>query len=437
MKKFLFASTALVAAGLMNVSAAEAADKIKLNLGGYSKWWVIGAWQNDAFVRDQGNYGSTGVSGVNGTTNTVKYTNIDVKGANEISFSGSTKLDNGLSVGVMVTLTAGGHSDETTDPIDASYAWVEGGFGKVLLGNHANGVVLLHTQAPDAAHGSIGGSMMGANFAINRTGNKVMGLHQRAGWTTSTNTTAPIDDNKAEKITYVAPSFMGLTVGASYVPSVIREDSRGQPGNRPMGYGAGALYSNTFDGVGVKVSGGFLRYNLEQVTAGAENAMNTVSTGAQLSYAGFTLGGSWTRASHDMARGTLPGSTAGASSNPGSVIAGAAAATATADFTATKGGPLDFGGTGYDIGLMYASGPYAVSYAYFHSEVEGLQQVKGTDKISFHQASGKYTLSPGVDALATVGHASYKSEGAIAGTVTDARWRNSGWVVGTGLSLTF
>lgn len=419
MKKFLFASTALVAAGMMNAGAAEAADKIKLNLGGYSKWWVIGAWQNDDHAKYRNSTGST------------KFTNVDVKGANEISFSGSTKLDNGLGVGVMITLTGGGHSDETTDPIDASYAWVEGGFGKVLIGNHANAINLVHVMAPDAAHGSLGGSMMGANFAVNRTSNRVMGLHQRAGWTTSTNTTAPIDDNKAEKISYVAPSFMGLTLGASYVPSVVREDGRGQPTNRPIGWGVGALYANTFGPVGLKVSGGFLRYNLEQATTGNEKSMETVAFGSQLSYAGFTLGGSWTRQSHDIGLGGT------VASNLSGAISGANATSNGADFSAAKGGAVDFGGQGYDLGLQYASGPYAVSFVYFHSEVEGSKIFEGKDKINMYQASGKYNIGPGVDVLATVGYAEYQSELSADGGAYNALNRNDGYVFGTGLSLTF
>ncbi|CAA7621220.1 porin [Magnetospirillum sp. SS-4] len=414
MKKFLFASTALVAAGMMNAGAADAADKIKLNLGGYSKWWVMGAWQDEDHLDARG----------------LKATNFDVKGANEINFSGSTKLDNGLTVGVFASLTGGGHSDMTTDPIDASYAWVQGGFGKVLLGNHPNAIVLTHVTAPDAAHGQLGASMMGANFAVNRTANRVMGLHQRAGWTTSTNTTAPIDDNKAEKISYIAPSFMGLTLGATLVPSVVREDTRAQPGNRALGWGVGGVYANTFGPVGLKVSGGYLHYNLFRDTNGAEHGIDTLSTGAQLSYAGFTLGSSWTRATHDQARTVTSAGNVGATSNLGGVIGGV-------DWSLQKGGSVDYGGQGFDIGLQYASGPYAVSFVYFHSEVEGAIAFEGKDTINMYQASGKYNIGPGVDILAMAGYAEYQSELSANGSAYSNINANSGYAFGTGLSLTF
>ena len=45
MKKILFASTALVAVG-MTAGTAQASDPIKLQLGGFSKWWVVGAWNH-------------------------------------------------------------------------------------------------------------------------------------------------------------------------------------------------------------------------------------------------------------------------------------------------------------------------------------------------------------------------------------------------------
>ena len=161
MKKILFASTALVAAGLMSAGPAEAADKIKLNLGGFSKWWVVGAWQNNDFEAQNG-------AAYASSSNTGQRQQVDVKGDNEIWFTGETTLDNGLKVGVKVELEAGGHSDITTDVIDQSYAWVEGGFGKLQIGTLPSVAAALHVQAPDAAGNWGNGGLMTGNFAIIR-----------------------------------------------------------------------------------------------------------------------------------------------------------------------------------------------------------------------------------------------------------------------------
>lgn len=434
MKKILYTSTALVAAGMMSAGAASAAEKIKLDVGGYSKWWVVGAWQDKDFQN-----GTTGTAGNN--LSNQQRGNVDVKGDNEIHFKGSTKLDNGLGVGVVITMEAGGHSDSVTDGIDNSYAFIEGGFGKVLAGMHANGTALLHVQAPDAANNFTNGGMMLGNWSISKpTG--VMGMNQRVGYTTSSNTTAIISDDKAEKLTYVAPSFYGLTLGASYIPNVARsgagignaslgQHTRGNGADRLGAWGAGALYTNTFGPVGVKASAGYVWVDLT-ATGGAEKALTQQAYGAQLSYAGFTLGGSFQAASHDKKNGTVTGAVLSGTSQAGTYGSKTAA-----------GGNLDFGGYAYDVGLSYASGPYAVSFAYFHSSVVGLVDTTlrngKDDTINAYQASGKYNLGPGVDVLASVGYIEYKDQrdGLGASPALNSQYSNSGWVAMTGLSLAF
>ena len=49
MKKILFGTTALLAAGAF-ASAAQASEPVKLQLGGYMEYWVAAAQQDDDFV---------------------------------------------------------------------------------------------------------------------------------------------------------------------------------------------------------------------------------------------------------------------------------------------------------------------------------------------------------------------------------------------------
>jgi len=394
MKKILVASTALVAAGMITAGSASASEKIKLGLGGYSKWWVVGAWQEGSYEAAVGN-GS-------GSAN-----NVDVKGDNEIWFSGSTKLDNGLEVGIQMELEAGGNTDSNTgsgssDTIDKSYVYVSGGFGKVIVGTESNGTVLMHTMAPDAAGNTGADGILTGGLAI-----------ARPNAVTSRVTTEIDTDAESDKITYVAPSFYGFTVGASYVPNAT-EDNQNVFGNANSSanaaaeiYGVAAMYANTFGGVGVKASAGWVTYDV----SGGTDRSQEVAVGTQLSYAGFTLGGSYRDISQNGS-----GLTSGVQNN---------AATGTNSST----------GYVWDLGLMYETGPWAVGVVYFKSVAAGDMATAGEDTAEIYQISGKYNMGAGVDLLATVGHAEYDDESAKAAT-NDAN-HNEGWAVMTGLSLQF
>jgi len=408
MKKILIASTALVAAGMMS-GTASASEKINLKLGGFSKWWVVGQW-NDS------NYTAR-------TANGSDINSVDIKGDNEVYFGGSTTLDNGIQVGIDIQLEAGGHTETqaglttTGDIIDESYVFVSGGFGKFIVGAKNNGTYLLHVTAPDAAGNWNEGGIMTGNWAVAKPAkvNTLLGG----------NTTAILTDGDSDGITYVAPTFYGLTFGGSYKPSSSKDD-RGITDLKTQTaseiFGAGALYANTFGGVGVKVSGGWATYNLEAAannnSASNHSTVNEYSTGSQVSYAGFTVGGSYRKQAVDSQLDNL-----------------------------------GVKGSGWDAGVQYASGPYAVSLAYFRSSVDsGVANAtdntktyigSGEDTVTAYQLSGKYTLGAGVDLLASVGHIKYhdagetNATGAAGAVASGPSTNNKGWTAMTGLSLAF
>jgi len=437
MKKTILVGTALVAGSLAGAGSTQAADSITLNVGGFSKWWVVGASQSSAYARALAYNGSGGYSGSAGATNP-----FDIKGDNEVWFQGSTALDNGLKVGVFVSLEAGGHTDSTTDPIDHSYAWVEGGFGKLMLGTLKNAAYQLHVQAPDAANNWNDGGMATAGFAVARPA-VVEGLNEREGYTGVWQTTSIIGDNKAEKIAYFTPVFAGLTLGATYVPDAASEDNRNQGSNRGQAYGVGANYSRALGPVGVKLSAGVFQTELA-----ASEILNQYSGGTQLSYAGFTLGGSYQLARDQIGKAGGAATTAtGANGSVGNNPVGSSAAAVIKKALGVGDGTnyrYDFGGQGYDVGLQYATGPYAVSFAYFHSETRGAKldaygiAKHDDDTIDIYQASGKYALSPGVDLLASLGYANFKS-GLYSHSNNGYRdlLKNDGYYGMTGLSLKF
>lgn len=352
MKKVLFASTALVAFGL--AGAAQAADPIALKLGGYTKY-VFGYADNDV-----GNVADT-----------------DVKGTNEVFFLGSTTLDNGIKIGVDMQLEAGGTNSSRTDPIDESYITVDGGFGRVILGAENNGAYLLHVSAPNAA-----GDWEETEFGI-LTGQWIV----NPGATGLQSTTAINTDGDADKITYVAPSFAGFTVGASYIPSIdnINGHVQGMPADTGVishVWGVGAAYNNSFGAVGLKLSAGYVR-------AEEERDHREWSLGAQVGFAGFTVGGAF----RDIN---------------------------------TESAVLTDGQT-WTAGVQYATGPFAVSVGYFNTESDTTG-----DEMDAYQLSGKYNMGPGVDWIASVGHQEWDNAG-VGAAGTD----NDGWAAYTGLALAF
>jgi predicted porin len=384
MKKILIASTALVAAGLLSSGPAQAAEKIKLELGGFSKWWVVGAWQDSSFEDGAG----------------VGYANVDVKGDNEVFFSGDTTLDNGMKIGINIELEAGGGTETSQggDVIDKSYVFMETQFGKFIVGTEANGAVLLHVMAPDAA------GVWGADSLLN-SGNSIV---QPANVSVMKTTEIDTDDN-ADKITYVAPSFYGLTLGASYIPHAggaasKGEDNLAQPASMGV-YGVGAGYANTFGPVGLKLSSGFVWGDAN--AAGVAGDLQEWSAGGQLAYAGFTLGGSFRQRTLDDKSG---------------------------QGMAALGTNID--GHVWDAGLLYDAGIWQVSFSYMNSVNSDSTADTNDDQMTTYQVSGKYSLSPGVDLVASGGWVEFDDESQKASTGGDSN-HNEGWVVATGLSLTF
>ena len=126
MKKLLSGTTALVAAGLLS-SGAYAADPIKISVGGYFAGGMIFVSQDDG----------AGEPGANTR-------NHRIEREGEISFTGSTTLDNGIKVGINVQLEA----ETCGDQIDESFLWFEGAFGKIQFGSEDSAATGLNVGTP-------------------------------------------------------------------------------------------------------------------------------------------------------------------------------------------------------------------------------------------------------------------------------------------------
>ncbi len=289
MKRILLGSTALVTAGLL-AGAASAADPIKASVAGYYRTGF------GFYDSDQANRTDTGLMS-------------DV----EIWFRGSTKLDNGIEVGVMVELEA----ETSADQVDEHHVYFRGSFGEIRIGKEDDVRKLFANTAPWAAQ----------NFAVNSP------FFTAAP---STQTTTANMENDSTKIIYFTPSFSGFRLGASYTPNDNRATSSGDAinnadndaGQRSESVSVAAAYAGSFGDVKVSADIGYTTANPETGTLDP----NIIRGGLVVSVAGFDIGGSYER---------------------------------TEDYTVAGKEVKTF-----DLGIAYSTGPWKVGLAWLHSDFD-------------------------------------------------------------------
>ena len=385
MKKILIGTSALVIAGFA-ASAAQA--QIELSIGGFSHW-AVGVASQQA-VQNAGN----------------EFHAFDVKGESEIELTGSTVLDNGLTVSFFTSWQSGGRGRDAVN----NHISVSGDFGLIRIGNSHTALGIIHRDAPAVTDGAV----FGTGGGDVRDGN----------WISNAGTGAPARTRisvESDNITYISPSFAGFQVAASYVANATGHNAAQ---NRPSthGWGAGAMYNNTFDGVGVHLRTGYLYTNNESqngallapAVGGVNAAIKSTSSwmiGAEVSYAGFTFGGGF---QHTDNKGNL-------------TAAGAAAVAAVDDHYA------------WDLGVSYATGPYTVALSYFQGQTD-VHSVAGTvnrdDHIKHWTLGANYNLGAGVDLTGGLHYIDFQATAVTPVAAPDAG-RNKGWVALTGLRLTF
>jgi len=373
MKKILFGTSALLAASAL-ATVAQASEPVKLKLGGYMEYYMVGASQDSDYKK------GTAVN------------NFDVQGESEIWFVGSTTLDNGMKISVQVELEAGSDSDAASgDKIDESYMTLEGKYGKVIIGSEDNAAYLMRAAAPNAAYTEVD------DVAIPRYLMRPTGVVD--------NITDLGFDGDANKLSYFTPKFYGVQLGASYAAS----NNTGGDDTTPTGgknsesiikatdfdesWAFTMSYDNTFGPVGVLATAGYTMADLNTVGANGDNKEHDFAFGLNLTYQGFTLGGAYRRVLQPFS------------------------------YAATD----NVSGYAWDAGLMYGEGPYAVSLNYRKSSAEGNANNPGKDTIDTYAVGAKYTLGAGVDLFGQIAYADYQdgdsttasnsNEGAVGGVV--------------------
>jgi len=364
MKNVLYGTTALVAAGALMASPASAEEKIKLGLGGYmNNYFGFGDTDSD----NNTDYGNTGLFS-----------------DGEIWFLGNTTLDNGITFGANVQLESFGPSSRggTADVIDEDFAYIEGSFGRFNIGSENSAAYLMHYAAPNV------GAPINSGWLS--TFVPADGAQSGGGGFRTPRLSTNLDWNNDENIiTYFTPRFAGFQLGVSYAPAVT---GSGDGANFPVqanqdeefhdGFSVGANYVETLGAVDLAVSGGF-RYanapdNDGQQSAGQldgkDNDLKQYSMGVNVGIAGFTVGGSVGKESSGRATD----------------------------------------GIGWDAGVSYGTGPWAVGVTYFQSEVNGRQDIDpdpdattfakadDEDEVQAIEAGVSYAVGPGITASLSV-----------------------------------
>ena len=224
MKKFLLGTTALIAAGAF-VGAAQAGDDemmagpVTVGVAGYSTAAI-------GFASDNG----------------------DAKRGHEINYtyefgvSGSTTLDNGITVAVHAQVGTSGQytGSEASRPFDEQHITMSGSFGSLRIGRTESAAFNSTVAAPGYG---IGG-MIGVNYVwFSTAASPVNTYHSGA-----------LGNEDAMKLVYTTPNFNGLTIGVSHAPedsdNVFPGRATNEAGDVSEHTALGLKYSTEFMGGG-------------------------------------------------------------------------------------------------------------------------------------------------------------------------------------------
>ena len=255
MKKSLLATTALAALGAVAV-ASPASAKFEVGVSGYMEQW-FGYSDNSNSAQPN--------SDVFDQISDAEF-NIDFK----------QTLDNGLTIGGQIQVEGQQQAEAVGDEIDEQYIYVDGAFGRFLIGSENGAPYLMHygikSNGVGLDEGDVNNWIAGSTGALRIT-----------------NATTLID-NDQNKITYFTPRVSGFQIGATFQPdaddiNAVVPSAGGAEADtrRDNGYGLGANYVTAVADMSVKASVGFA--DAGGAVAGNETAL---SLGLQLGFGGFT-----------------------------------------------------------------------------------------------------------------------------------------------------
>jgi len=420
MKKVLLASVALVAFA----GAAQAADKLALSIGGYAYEAVGYAGNKTALAKSK----------------------VDSQDDVVVSFAGTTKLDNGVTVGVNVDTFGSQRQDSRNvngncgktglvgtanctgnSNVKRSYTTVSGVFGAVIVGEREDVGYIVHNSAP-----TVGATGL-------QDGSWFQWIASPSQHRLYNTTNASRYDDRGNKVTYVTPTFQGFTAGVTYAPSISNSTSghtsivtnsdyavwgpKGMINGADFGgdlYVGGVAYANKFGDVSIKADAGVGQANIVN--------LRVFQGGTQISYQGFTVGGS-------IFNRSVPSNAELNGVNTVGALGGAHVTPSALARTAA------YAGQSWDAGVSYANGPASVSVGYFHDVSKSVQGLNGTgksDSTAVWELGAAYVMGPGVTLKGSIANVDYKGDIlSSASAASVAANNNKGTLVVTGVKVDF
>jgi len=334
------------------------------------------------------------------------YDGIDSKMDAEIHFLPSITLDNGIRFGANVQLEGNTNSDQ----IDESFMFISGSFGEVLLGSENSAGYKMTYAAPDVTFLNVNSGSTTAFIPWSGGGAGDDVFRRTLGTTFLEN----MGNNDAQRFTYFTPRFSGFQVGLSYARDGNQDSNAQVDTDSELHdiFDVGANYVNDFGDFNVALSG---RYGWADDNTSSDPQV--WSAGLNLGMAGFTIGGSYAEQT-------------GASS-------------------------ARMNGEAYDVGVSYETGPWGVSFTYFHGENQGngdgtedfvldpetglidgptFVAESGYDEVDQYLAGLNYNMAKGVKLGAYVAYVDFEDASpGVGGTRDDV----DGFIIGTGVKISF
>ncbi|MBT7956153.1 MAG: porin [Rhodospirillaceae bacterium] len=369
-------TTVLAFAGASLISAADAQAQnkaMKMSAG------VTGSFKSILAFGDQDSKFESTTSG----TSRTGYDQFNIWNNSEIHFTGTTKLDSGVTVSVLVELESDAVKGGST--IDASHLTVAGGFGSFRIGTTNNVTKVLGNIAP---YVGITSSNDGDASNVIITPSAV-----------SVGADTYLVTSKHMAIAYISPSFSGFGVAASYIPSTTNTTDvmpavGGNTGTELQQYNVAVTYGGKLGSADLKADVSYAENHGE-----AASSSKGWRGGLNVGIGGFVVGGSY-RVVSEIDKG----------------------------LTTTANNPNE---KAFDLGFTYGVGDWAVGINYLNVVAPKSTSTAGDDEASQLFFGASYRIGTGVDFLGNVFYADWDDE------LTTHGNNNSGFGALAGISVSF
>ncbi len=292
---------------------------------------TLPAFANDASMQLTGYY-NVGFISADMPSESESESEVIVQDA-EIIFTGKSLSDSGVEYGFQIQLEG---AQKSSDQIDEHYAYVKGGFGKVIIGAENGAADKGAVQAPTKF---VAGMKMYANNMTNEIIEDELGVDDE-----NMSTRAEHITGDALKLTYFAPRIAGLQIGMSMTPNSNKTNGASDNAEVPsefedttefslnykakragikyqaaftqlagnavegaLGEDASSLEDPTTTSIGLKIGMDNLEFGFNQTTyenfGGGTNEVTTLNTGISYKIGNSTYGLGYTTSTDEAANG--------------------------------------------------------------------------------------------------------------------------------------